>query len=75
MYKQEDFHHRKSSCFYSKTIEKYMSERKMHKKAHNDTHSTKKVFHKYTDICACCAYTEKRQLKRQSHGNWQMLHA
>lgn len=31
MYKQEDFHHRKSSCFYSKTIEKYMSERKMHK--------------------------------------------
>lgn len=32
MYKQEDFHHRKSSCFYSKTIEKYMSERKMHKK-------------------------------------------
>lgn len=28
MYKQEDFHHRKSSCFYSKTIEKYMSERK-----------------------------------------------
>ena len=31
MYKQEDFHHRKSSCFYSKTIEKYMRERKMHK--------------------------------------------
>ena len=28
MYKQEDFHHRKSSCFYNKTIEKYMSERK-----------------------------------------------
>ena len=22
-----------------------------------------------------CAYTAKRQLKRQSHGNWQMLHA
>lgn len=28
MYKQEDFHHRKSSCFYRKMIEKYMSERK-----------------------------------------------
>ena len=28
MYKQEDFHHRKSSCFYRKTIEKYMSEGK-----------------------------------------------
>lgn len=31
MYKQEDFHHRKSSCFYNKTIEKCMRERKMHK--------------------------------------------
>lgn len=31
MYKQEDFNHRKSSCFYGKSIEKYMSERKMHK--------------------------------------------
>ena len=31
MYKQEDFLHRKSSCFYNKMIEKYMRERKIHK--------------------------------------------
>lgn len=50
MYKQEDFHHRKSSCFYSKTIEKYMSERKMHKKKCLNIHNRSAKYTLYANL-------------------------
>lgn len=50
MYKQEDFHHRKSSCFYSKTIEKYMRERKKHKIKCLNIHNRSGKYTLYADL-------------------------